>query len=942
MRNLFAARAGLCCAIVVALHAHAAARSTTSEDVPVPGGSAAFARTLDIDPAPDRARFIGELTRLQLDPQKLKTLLAVPPSRQTGADLVPVPLTAALWSQAILRRPATAANLVGAILNDRQASLLCHGLTALDDETLDFFAHHPSLLTRLYENAAPTFAAFAAGLHVHGGRIVTPGGSAAATLWEAVVDARVAQPERFVRELFERGDGRVAYLYDIIAQLDQPQAAFALGLWIDNPATRADRFHKLVAATITAQREWRVKTFPFARPLYDIASILTRVRADGNGRPIQANRQLWSSVFEGGRAAGDSLALSQSHDAATIDAAWLAETIAARDVREREDRADQFAFGQRVFADSTDTALPAVLTAVRAFPHLRMLMLTLERIGITNAVVYAEAARRVVRLGALDPNRGFEVHAQLQGALALVTRMARVHTIDTARAEALASSLIAVPLNDDGRYAGAMTRWMRETLGPALAPADSIEDAILAALAGRRADASPDRTLPVRVAWEGQQYRLDLTAAESRRLRRIREKQGGLPVDVAVAIDAAAQTLGRERVTAEDVRTAIATLKKIAGDFEPPVRDGRAMPPPGVDPPKNARDILDRALKDLAKIDVSRDAARAARAVQPAVQAIEEVADTVLADALLSLVYAVDLGDPDGTVLLAGNVARRHDFGFGVRDGEMRQRIAWGLPKQDLAPGMPWHVSGSLLGLDVALAPLALRRISADPVAAAPKLTSNERESFAVSVALMDPLALRNADLETIALAVERGRRRVAAMATHADTFDAVAAEITLDGWRRRAVQWSLAHDPALVPSMFSMTELLRLGGGPPAASLDAWGMSAHASDGCLCTRFTAPGHWTLWIGRPQLGLVATGVADLNLIVAVTLHDLRLPAALARHVLSAAVQDFIDQVRPTDAYDWLTLVRAAQQVSRERVEDYVASAAADGPLVREPSGGSTR
>ena len=84
---------------------------------------------------------------------------------------------------------------------------------------------------------------------------------------------------------------------------------------------------------------------------------------------------------------------------------------------------------------------------------------------------------------------------------------------------------------------------------------------------------------------------------------------------------------------------------------------------------------------------------------------------------------------------------------------------------------------------------------------------------------------------------------------------------------------------------------------------------------------------------RPQLGMMATGVADLNLHVAVMLRDLQLPAALARHVLTAAVQDFVDNVKPTDAFDWLTLARAAQQVSREQVEDYVASAAADGPLL---------
>ena len=89
-------------------------------------------------------------------------------------------------------------------------------------------------------------------------------------------------------------------------------------------------------------------------------------------------------------------------------------------------------------------------------------------------------------------------------------------------------------------------------------------------------------------------------------------------------------------------------------------------------------------------------------------------------------------------------------------------------------------------------------------------------------------------------------------------------------------------------------------------------------------------------IGRPQLGLMAETVADLNLHIATMLRELALPAAAAKAVLSAAVQDFIDEARPTDFNDWLTLVRTAQGVPRERVEDYVAVATSDGPLVPQP------
>ena len=111
--------------------------------------------------------------------------------------------------------------------------------------------------------------------------------------------------------------------------------------------------------------------------------------------------------------------------------------------------------------------------------------------------------------------------------------------------------------------------------------------------------------------------------------------------------------------------------------------------------------------------------------------------------------------------------------------------------------------------------------------------------------------------------------------------------------------------------------------------------MSALATSGCMCTRLSPPDQWRSLSGRPQLGLMASTVADLNLRVAVVLSELQLPAAAAKAVLSAAIQDFIDEARPTDFNDWLSLVRAGQAVPRERIEDYVAIATAEGPFVPE-------
>jgi hypothetical protein len=141
-----------------------------------------------------------------------------------------------------------------------------------------------------------------------------------------------------------------------------------------------------------------------------------------------------------------------------------------------------------------------------------------------------------------------------------------------------------------------------------------------------------------------------------------------------------------------------------------------------------------------------------------------------------------------------------------------------------------------------------------------------------------------------------------------------------------------VVHEADRVPSMFSLTELLALGGGA-GAELHPWGMSMITPQGCLCSRLTPPGRWPTLLGRPPLGLTATALADVHLHVAIMLKEMRLPAAVAKVVLSGAVQDFIDEARPTDDSDWLTLVRAARAATRDRVEDYIAAATAAGPFV---------
>src|SRR5207247_1538362 len=167
--------------------------------------------------------------------------------------------------------------------------------------------------------------------------------------------------------------GRIASLYDTIGYLDRSRAAFALGLWIPDEKQRIDRFNALAAAMTSPFAEWHAADQPFSRPAHDLVAMLSRVQTTDDGTPgFPASRAFWAAVFD-----ERSPAVSAAGEE-KLDAAWLAEATLAGNGRLRAQRLDQFAFGQRVFANVDAAAVPDVLVALRALPRFRMLMLTLS------------------------------------------------------------------------------------------------------------------------------------------------------------------------------------------------------------------------------------------------------------------------------------------------------------------------------------------------------------------------------------------------------------------------------------------------------------------------------------------------------------------------------------------------------------------------------------
>jgi hypothetical protein len=876
------------------------------------------------------AERVRHLADLGIDLAKLATQLNAGETVriEIPTETVPVPLTSTLWADGLLHRPVPASMLFTTILSDRRAALLAHGLAALDDETLQYLSDNPAILLRLYEESAASFAAFGEALRIRGGRVVPPGGSQGLPVWEAVLDEKVTSPDRFVRAVFGTSQGRLALVYAALTHLDAPHVRFALGSWLPDPEARITQFKALLAVS-AARSEWDVTLRPFTRPVHDVTQLVTRVRVQLTGAPAApAARLFWQRAFEADGIPDDPAErLRNLREDGVVDAGWLAENVCVQDPRARAVRLEQLSFGQRTFATASDAQLPDALVAVGSLPRLHMLILTLDRMGVRDPRVYAAAARHASRLTPLDGRRAFVALGQFQGALALTARLVRVHSLTAPAGEALAASLAAVALHDDGAYHGGIARWIDRALAPALQwPSEADADLELV-----RALSGVPEAAPPKVSWEGRTYRVDLVTPEQNRLTRAREKMDAPPVRAALDMAHAVTKVSASPLTLQDVRGTVTALRGIVlalpkGDKKPIVS------PPGVDAPKNAIDLVNRTIVELSTITQDKDL----KNVTHAAAALSSLSDDLLAQALMSLVYALDIGDPDGTTLLGGDPSRRHDFGLDARYVLTRLRGAWAEPSDVALAGAPRHVEGSLLGLDIGLSALALRRIDSGEVPPAPTLMSPDRGTFIKSAAMISPYDLTDAGRDAIVAAIGRGRARVEALSTEAGWND-LADQIRMDGWRRRAGRWALANDPALLSSLLSLAELVSLGDPAPDLPLDRWGMFGQATDGCLCTIAPPLGHVPVLSGRPQLGLLATQVADINLRIAERLGALGLPASLARGVLAAAVQDFVDQARPIHPSDWLTMVRAAQAIPDDRVDDYVAALTADGPLVPDRS-----
>jgi hypothetical protein len=834
---------------------------------------------------------------------------------------LPLPLSPETWSKVVFERDVPKRRLFVEILNDPAARLLYHGLVGLDAETRRWIGGQPQLLKRLYgdQEAIRSFALFGPALKISGGRVVVPGGKKAVQRWSAALDVDVAKPDRFVRRLFDHDGGRTAGLYFTVAGVDAPRQTFLLST-AETITDGNDRFRRLVSSFANCYPS-SATTYPFTLRSYDSALLLLEVAITAAGEPAGPRwRRFWNRALS-----GDSLPDNPANDLrdlkndGTVDAAWMVDTLCGADAADRGAVFVTFLAGHRTFSGVADAELPDALVALRARRLYPAVFMVLEQAGVRRSSTYAALARHAARLARLDdPARAITALQQFQGAVALTVGAIASETLPLAKGEALLESLAAVPFENE-RYDGRLADWIaREWLpavgastAPAGTPPASAELTVAGALAGRT------QATPHPVQWEGLSYVVDFEDFARRRMIEVRKRQRGLTLDSVLELSRIATALQQKEITVEGVKALRAALAALAPQLrlETPATE---LADEGPDVQGKLTDVI----KDLAKVDTARETRRAAEAGADLARSI----DFLLGHVLASWAYAPHVGDADSAALVGGDGSLRHNFGlrgFGLQKFALRWEIA-------LPTAAGGSVSGSILGLEAALASFSLRRLSSDVVPPAPTIGGNDLTSFMLTAALSNPRRLNESELARIAAAVQAGAAAIEQARLVPAQLDAAAQKAAMSPWRRESFSWMAVEEPDRLAEQFSITEVARIGG-LRAEDVPAWG-TASMTSGCLCLRMPLPRIPELIIGRAADGLLGGQSADLTIRIATMLAELRMPASLTTPVLAYAMRDFLDNVKPQYAADFDAFARQARALDRGAVEDILGAIAAIGPL----------
>lgn len=179
-----------------------------------------------------------------------------------------------------------APEFIDAFIADPSLGRLYLGFAKLDGETAAGLRKAaPYARLKLYAHVLDFFGGM---FEIRDGKAVTPGGPRGAGAWADMVGVSPDQGAAFFEKLIAKDDGWMASLYDSLARIRGPAAAY-----LTEPA-RLKRFYAALRGRITSPGPAR----PVFRASADLMLLTTRLRLDPDGKPhIPGNLEVWKNLF---------------------------------------------------------------------------------------------------------------------------------------------------------------------------------------------------------------------------------------------------------------------------------------------------------------------------------------------------------------------------------------------------------------------------------------------------------------------------------------------------------------------------------------------------------------------------------------------------------------------------------------------------------------------
>ena len=827
----------------------------------------------------------------------------------TVDSTAPLPLGTAFWDGRFEPTPPPH-DLLFAILASREMSSLYYGLLGLDDETLRAIQADSKLATALVRYALVLPAA-ADALRIQGGRVVPPGGAAAAVHWQDLVGEPLDRPARFVEALLRADEGRLAHFYRTMWALPKVSGHLTAAA-VSSAADRGRGLRRLYDAFNSALQGWRADAM-IQPPVFGPADVLAAlVIKDDGSLAGPSTRGFWDRVFESSAwPASPEREVARAADGDPLGVVRILELVCPAGC-DRE-RLGAVTLIQREFADPPAEQLPLLLSVGRCRMRYPALALEIERMRLADASVYAQLGSLAFRLEDLDESTRALALVQYQAAVALLSRLRAVGTPASGVRERV-DTLAALPVTRNG-FEGGLVRWLVQVLAPE-------EGEPLAEAAARRLAGLGWQSVGQSFEWEELTYRVDIATTEKARIHAALEKFNANTLDTArtfvslsdqIANGVAGDSLDAFTAAVQQAVTAASEVSVVSWTGQP-FEFGSLHDMPG-----ELATALHRGSGD-------------ARALERSALVLRFVADLTGADALAALVYALALQDLDGEFALSRELPRRHHL---FPQGPARNRgNPWALPAERFPDAGIRYIGGSLLGLEAGVPQLAMRRLMAGRPAEEPNMTPVHANGLLRSAALSAPWTVRAEDLAAIHEAHRRGLEVQQKWTTNGNG-EAPVAEAGLSAARAGWARWSRGRRTESVKPSSDLTELVRLGGLRPSA-VASWGAAQPLST-CLCLRVPER-EWSMRDVLRDPETVAVTLVEPAFRVALELYQRKMPAALAPGVLMLLVTDVIDSAVLPYPTDPRAVIHAVARIPSVRFDDYIAAIAARGPLVRIDDG----